>query len=231
MLGVDRLAGTVRGHRKPIVCLSAALVVASAGTAMMACAGAASAATVSPAVRQDAAPGRTFAQVQRILDWQTNPAFAARHVIPAADRLLPVALGGPQSFMPITSAQYDNAATIVGQALQMRMGVRSAVIALATAMQESRLQNLDYGTGESLGLFQQQPDCGWGTPQQIMDPSYAADAFLGALQSYQAANPYWASQPLYVAAQGVQGSAFPYAYAQWEIEAAQLTSQIVRTTV
>jgi hypothetical protein len=231
MPGVDRLACTARGHRKSLACLSAALVMVSAGTAVMACAGTASAATVSPAARQDAAPVRTFAAVQRILAWETSPAFAARHVIPAADRLLPAAIAGPQSFMPIGPAQYANASTIVGQALRMRMGVRSAVIALATAMQESELQNLDYGTGESLGLFQQQPDCGWGTPQQIMDPAYASDAFLGALQSYQAQNPSWASQPLFVAAQAVQGSAFPYAYAQWELEAAQLTSQIVRTTV
>jgi hypothetical protein len=231
MLGVDRLAGTVCGHRKSIACLSAALVMASAGTAVMACAGAANAATVSSAARQDAVPDRTFAAVQRILAWETSPAFAARHVIPAADRLLPVPVAGPQSFMPIGPAQYANASTIVSQALRMRMGVRSAVIALATAMQESELQNLDYGTGESLGLFQQQPDCGWGTPQQIMDPAYAADAFFGALRSYQAANPSWAAQPLFATAQGVQGSAFPYAYAQWEVEAAQLTSQIVRTTV
>jgi hypothetical protein len=106
------------------------------------------------------------------------------------------------------------------------MGVRSAVIAVATAMQESRLVNVGYGTGNSLGLFQQQWNMGWGTAQQIMNPRYASDAFLTALQTYQAGDPSWASQPLSQAAQGVQRSAFPSAYAQWESQAAYLTAQI-----
>jgi len=128
--------------------------------------------------------------------------------------------------MPITSAQYANAATIVHAAAARGMGVRSAVIAVATAMQESRLTNLSYGTGDSLGLFQQQPDCGWGTAAQVTNPSYAARAFLTALARYQAANPGWASQPLYVAAQAVQASANPAGYAQWEAQAASLVHNI-----
>ena len=60
------------------------------------------------------------------------------------------------------------------QALAKGMGARSAVIAVATAMQESQLVNVDYGTSDSLGLFQQQPDCGWGTAQQVLNPAYAA---------------------------------------------------------
>jgi hypothetical protein len=156
-----------------------------------------------------------------------RPAFAVRRVAPASARLLPVAFAGPQNVMPITSAQYSNAATIVHTALAKRMGVRSAVIAVATAMQESRLQNLSYGTGDSLGLFQQQCDMGWGTPRQIMHPGYAAGKFLDALRSYQAANPGWAAQPLYQSAQGVQRSGFPFAYAQWERQAAQLTASVL----
>ena len=69
------------------------------------------------------------------------------------------------------------------------------------------LLNLSYGTGDSLGLFQQQWDMGWGTPQQIMNPAYAAGKFLDALRGYQATDPAWASQPLYQTAQGVQRSA------------------------
>jgi hypothetical protein len=168
----------------------------------------------------------TWNAVSAELNRETNPAAAAHGVLPASDRLLPVPTSGPQSFMPITSAQYANATTIVRHALAKRMGVRSAVVAVATAMQESRLMNLDYGTGASLGLFQQQWDMGWGSPQQIMDPGYASDEFLTALQSYQGSNPSWASQPLYMAAQGVQRSGFPYAYAQWESQAAHLTEQI-----
>jgi len=158
-----------------------------------------------------------------------RPALAGHRVLPAADRLMPVATAGPQNVMPITSAQYANAATIVHRAVAERMGTRSAVIAVATAMQESRLQNLSYGTGDSLGLFQQQWDMGWGSAQQIMNPWYSAGKFLGALHSYQVANPAWASQPLYQAAQGVQRSAFPFAYAQWERQAAQLTASVLRT--
>jgi len=174
------------------------------------------------------APQRlTFAMVQAELNRQTNPALAAEGVLPAADKLLPAPTSGGQSFTPIDSAQYQNATAIVAQALTMHMGIRSAVIAVATAIQESDLVNVGYGTGESLGLFQQQPDMGWGTAEQIMDPTYAAGVFLGALQQYQATNPGWATQPLYQVAQGVQESAFPYAYAQWETQAAQLVSQIV----
>jgi hypothetical protein len=108
------------------------------------------------------------------------------------------------------------------------MGIRSAVIAVATAMQESTLENLNYGDRDSLGLFQQRPSAGWGTPAQITNPFYAADAFLHALAAYQAADPGWATQPLYEAAQGVQGSAFPYAYAQWENQAAHIVAQATR---
>jgi len=168
----------------------------------------------------------TWALVSAELNQQTNPAAAAAGVVPAADQLTPAGLSGAQNTMQISPAQYANARAIVQQALAKRMGVRSAVIAVATAMQESELMNINYGTSDSLGLFQQRPSCGWGSAAQIMDPAYAANAFLTALQRYQANNPGWASQPLYQAAQGVQGSAFPLAYAQWESQAAQLTSQI-----
>ena len=106
------------------------------------------------------------------------------------------------------------------------MGVRSAVIAVATAMQESMLQNIDYGTGTALGLFQQQPDSGWGTPTQVTNPVYAARAFLSALQRHQASDPAWARQPLWANAQSVQNSAFPAAYAKWETQAASLVRHI-----
>jgi hypothetical protein len=96
-------------------------------------------------------------------------------------------------------------------------------------MQESQLVNINYGTGDSLGLFQQQADCGWGTPQQIMNPAYAADAFLTALHKYQAANPEWASQPLWQSAQGVQASGFPTAYAKWEAQAASLVHAVTQS--
>ena len=166
-------------------------------------------------------------QLSSTLNQEAKPASAAHHQVPLADRLTPVGVSGPQSWMPLNQAQVANATTIVKQALAKNMGIRSAVIAVATAMQESQLVNVNYGTYNSLGLFQQQYNMGWGTPAQILNPRYAADAFLTALQQYEANNPGWAAQPLWQAAQGVQKSAFPYAYAKWEAQAASLVKQIV----
>jgi hypothetical protein len=132
--------------------------------------------------------------------------------------------------MPITPARYANAKTIVHQALASHMGLRSAVIAVATSMQESTLLNLAYGDSDSLGLFQQRPSAGWGTPAQILRPDYAAGAFLHALRGYQASNPDWARQPLWEPAQGVQESAFPTAYARWEAQAAHLVASMAKHT-
>jgi hypothetical protein len=233
-----RLADAIRGSRK-------ALIVAGSVAAMLGVgAGAASAATAgSPAVPashhravrieiEHAAARRpsrrkelSWNEVAEIQAQRTDPGVS-RGPLPPADQLRPVAAYGPQQYMPLDSAQVGNATTIVKQALDKKMGVRSAVVAVATAMQESTLNNINYGTADSVGLFQQRPSCGWGTAQQIMNPTYASDAFLTALQGYQAANPDWASQPLYQAAQGVQASGNPTAYAQWEDQAASLVQGI-----
>jgi hypothetical protein len=148
--------------------------------------------------------------------------------LPAADRLLPAAVSGPQSQMSLDSAQWGNATTIVRQAMAKHMGLRSAVIAVATAMQESQLVNINYGTYDSLGLFQQQPDMGWGTAAQVTNPTYASDAFLTSLSQYQSSNPGWATQPLWQAAQSVQKSGFPYAYAKWEVQAAHIVATVAK---
>jgi hypothetical protein len=170
------------------------------------------------------------------LPWSKVRIIAARRAdpglrpgsLPLADRLKTGPASGPQAFIPITTSQMANATTIVRQAFDQHMGVRSAVIAVATAMQESTLRNLDYGDRDSLGLFQQRPSTGWGTPAQVTDPTYAADAFLGALRHYQASDPGWARQPLWQAAQGVQDSGFPYAYAKWEDQAAKIVAAATR---
>jgi hypothetical protein len=169
----------------------------------------------------------TWAAVSRIIANHTSPR-AGHGPLPAADLLTPVGTSGPQAWMPITPTRWDNARTIIRQAIDKRMGLRAAVIAVATAMQESTLENIGYGTYDSLGLFQQRPSAGWGTPTQILHPRYAADAFLNALRGYQARDPYWAHQPLWQAAQGVQDSAFPYAYAKWEAQAATLVANITK---
>jgi hypothetical protein len=145
----------------------------------------------------------------------------------AADQLQPVGTAGPQAWMPLSGTQLAHATTIVRQALDKGMGVRSAVIAVATAMQESQLQNINYGDRDSLGLFQQRPSAGWGTPAQVTTPRYAADAFLGALAKHQASDPGWVHQPLWSSAQSVQNSGFPFAYAKWETQAAHLVKNIV----
>jgi hypothetical protein len=179
----------------------------------------------APSGRPQAVPV-TWKAVRDVLNWQTNPAAARPGSVPFADQLTPVGTSGPQVWMPISGPQLANATTIVQQTLAKRLGIRSAVIAVATAMQESRLQDLSYGDGDSVGLFQQRPSCGWGTALQIMNPAFAADAFLTALQQYQAGDPGWAAQPLWVSAQSVQESGFPLAYAQWESQAARLVQQI-----
>jgi len=178
-----------------------------------------------------AAAAETWGLVKVIVAHQTFPKPGSILPLPARDRLAPAGGGGPQSWIPIGSAQYHNAKVIVHQTLRKHMGLYSAVIAVATAIQESKLVNVNYGTSDSLGLFQQRPACGWGTAAQIMRPAYAAKAFLKALRGYQHQNPAWAHQPLWQAAQGVQGSAFPYAYSQWQHQAAHLVKSITKRLV
>jgi hypothetical protein len=172
----------------------------------------------------------TWQQVSNALASQTYPK-ATPGALPAVDRLTVGPASGAQAYLPITPDRMANATTIVRQALSKHMGLRAAVIAVATAMQESTLENLPYGDRDSLGLFQQRPSAGWGTPAEITTPTYAADAFLNALRGHQAADPQWASQPLWENAQAVQVSGFPYAYAKWETQAAQLVSTIARNLV
>ena len=106
----------------------------------------------------------------------------------------------------LTGAQAANADAIVSAAMPASdESTRAARIALMTAMTESGLLNLDYGDQDSLGLFQQRPSQGWGTPAQIMDPTYATDAFVGRLLSV----PHWQQIAPWLAAQDVQHSADP----------------------
>jgi cell wall-associated NlpC family hydrolase len=102
---------------------------------------------------------------------------------------------------------------------------RAWVIALATARQESALVNVRYGDRDSLGLFQQRPSQNWGTPAQIMDPMYAATTFYRRLVQV----PNWQHIPLTEAAQAVQRSAFPNAYARWEPLADALVQALVQS--
>src|SRR5699024_14991 len=105
-----------------------------------------------------------------------------------------------------------NAALIAGVGMDMGASDRAITIALATAMQESSLRNLDHGDRDSLGLFQQRPSQGWGTAEQVQDGVYASQAFYSRLLEL----PDYADMPLTQAAQAVQISAFPEAYAKHE---------------
>jgi hypothetical protein len=122
----------------------------------------------------------------------------------------------------VTPEQMGNAATITGIAVRRRLPARAATIAVATAMQESKLVNLDYGDRDSLGLFQQRPSQGWGTPEQIRDPVHATNAFYDALVKVTG----YRSMEITKVAQKVQRSAFPEAYADHEPDARVLASAL-----
>jgi cell wall-associated NlpC family hydrolase len=131
-------------------------------------------------------------------------------------------VGGWQPVGAWNSQQVANAAIIVAVGRQLTVPARGWVIAVAAAMQESGLRNLPGGDRDSLGLFQQRPSTGWGTPTQLLDPVYAATRFYTALTDL----PGWQNLPLTVAAQAVQRSGFPDAYAKWEPDALALVNAV-----
>jgi len=118
--------------------------------------------------------------------------------------------------------QASHAATIAAVAHARGLPERAVTIALATAIQESKLRNLTYGDRDSLGLFQQRPSQGWGTSAQILDPVHAAGTFFDALVKV----PDYLGLPVTVAAQRVQHSGYPQAYARHEGMAATLAGAL-----
>lgn len=122
----------------------------------------------------------------------------------------------------LTPEQASNAALIAGTAQQRGLPARAATIALATAIQESGLRNIDYGDRDSLGLFQQRPSQDWGTEEQVQDPVYATNAFYDALVRIDG----YETMEITVAAQEVQRSGFPEAYADHEAEGRALASAL-----
>jgi len=122
----------------------------------------------------------------------------------------------------ITLEQAQNAAIIAAVALRKQMPDHAVTIALAASLQEAQLRNLPYGDLDSVGLFQQRPSQGWGTRAQVLDPNYAASAFYDHLSLVSG----WQTMPVTDAAQLVQHSAAPNAYAAWEGEARSLASAL-----
>ncbi|WP_406045965.1 peptidase M23 [Micromonospora sp. NBC_00898] len=147
----------------------------------------------------------------------------------------------PKRIAPVAGLdedQMDNAKAIVRAGRDMGVPRRGLVIAVATAMQESNLYN--YASGvlpesqnyphqaigwdhDSVGLFQQRPSSGWGSVGDLMDPKFATHQFLAALEQI----PGWQDMALTDAAQAVQVSAFPWAYAQHEWRAEQVVDAIL----
>ncbi|MEW2634353.1 hypothetical protein AB0903_22610 [Streptomyces sp. NPDC048389] len=122
----------------------------------------------------------------------------------------------------LSSEMAGNAATIAAVGTTRGMPERAVTIALATALQESALRNIRHGDRDSLGLFQQRPSQGWGTPEQILDPVYSSRKFYEHLAEV----PGYSRLPLTVAAQRVQRSGFPQAYAKHEPDAALLAAAL-----
>ncbi|WP_410818537.1 hypothetical protein [Micromonospora sp. 050-3] len=144
---------------------------------------------------------------------------------PDISKLIPHGTQGDQSRITLNDEQTANAKAIIAATKKAGLPERAAVISIATSLQESKLENLghlgDMNDHDSLGLFQQRPSSGWGTPEQITDPEYSTTAFLKGLKQVDG----WQDMPLTDAAQTVQVSAYPDAYAQWEQQAADLVGQ------
>ncbi|WP_030793817.1 hypothetical protein [Streptomyces sp. NRRL S-920] len=121
-----------------------------------------------------------------------------------------------------TAEQAQNAATVAAVGTARGMPERAVTIALATALQESGLRNIRHGDRDSLGLFQQRPTQGWGDERQIMDPAYSAARFYEHLAEV----PGYSRLPLTVAAQRVQRSGYPQAYAKHEPDAVLLAAAL-----
>src|SRR6476646_3161843 len=137
--------------------------------------------------------------------------------------------GGPrcQATAAGTSVDFDPsqtayAATIDAVAEKRGLPARAATIAIATAIQESKLRNLKYGDRDSVGLFQQRPSQGWGTVDQILDPVYATNRFYDALVKIDG----YEQMRITEIAQKVQRSAYPEAYADHEQEGRILASAL-----
>jgi LysM repeat protein len=157
-----------------------------------------------------------------------NGLTASSIIYPGQTIVIPAAGGSSAggasggSVTTLTAEQEGNARIIIQVGREQGVPDYGIIIALATAMQESSLRNINYGDRDSVGLFQQRTSTGWGTIDDIMNPYHSAYLF------YQGRSGYtrglldisgWQSMALTVAAQKVQVSAYPDAYAKWETSA------------
>ena len=166
--------------------------------------------------------------VQSVLDanglTRSSIIYAGRTLtIPGVVTPATTVAASPGSVTLLADDQLANAATIVAVGRSLGVSNFGLVVALATAMQESSLRNLSYGHLDSVGLFQQRPSAGWGSVDQLTDPVYAARLFYGGSTNPNKGKTRglldiadWQSLTVTQAAQKVQKSAYPNAYAKWE---------------
>ncbi|MEU3356110.1 NlpC/P60 family protein [Streptomyces sp. NPDC037389] len=134
-----------------------------------------------------------------------------------------VPIGKGDGSTQLDTEQIKMAQVIIGVGKQLQVPTRGLVVAITAALQESGLRNLPYGDLDSLGLFQMRPSQGWGTREQILTPEYSARKFFSVLYSDV---PNWQSMSINNAAQAVERSGFPDAYAKHEQHAVQIVSSI-----
>jgi hypothetical protein len=179
-----------------------------------------------------------------------DPSVSPAPSSPASSTPLPAASPQPASPQPapqrpakrqpvagLSQIEMDNAVAIVEAGNRMNLPKRAHVVAIATALQETRLRNLansrvpqslnhpHQGVGsnfDSVGLFQQRPSQGWGTAAELMDPATAASRFYARLVTVSG----WPTMSVGSAAQAVQRSAFPGAYDQHQPQAQKIVDAI-----
>ena len=162
------------------------------------------------------------------LSWSSTIYVGQRLTIPGVHEIK-----NCPSITKMSQEMKQNAQVIYRVGKDLAVSDYGIVIALAAAMQESSLVNIDYGDRDSVGLFQQRTSQGWGTIAQIMDPKYSARAFFGGPTGPNAGKirglldiKNWSTMSLAKAAQAVQISAFPDAYQKWELSAWSWFDQI-----
>ena len=187
------------------------------------------------------APNASATGAHTVAAGDTISAIAARYGVTADAVLAANALGWSSIIYPgqtieipssapsipgLTSEQAGNAQLIVRIGRELRVPDRGIAIALGTAMQESSLRNVTWGDRDSLGLFQQRPSHGWGTEAEVQDGARATRAFFGGVGDPNGSRTRglldiagWETLTFTEAAQAVQISAYPDAYAKWEAPA------------
>jgi hypothetical protein len=220
------------GMRVTVMGAATALFIGSTGSAAIAITSLDSEPTVPPSgvVAADAALSEDFAAAaaEQIADDQRAAAAAAAEAEAreaaeeaAREAAEPKPVGG------LNEMQMENAIAIIEAGKDEGLSEKAWAIALATAMQESKFKNYanvnvaesynfayqaEGSDHDSVGLFQQRPSSGWGSVEELMDPKTSASKFYDSLKRVD----NWENMPVTRAAQTVQVSAFPDAYAQWE---------------